>query len=79
LNVNHEALRNWIRQAGRTRTSVMIGPTTQATVLNTVAILDRVRALKQAARDAKTVARHQQALTAARRREELQEARRGLR
>jgi hypothetical protein len=47
---------------------------TPATILNAVANLDRVRALKMAARDAKVVGRHQQALAAARRREELQSA-----
>ena len=47
---------------------------TAATILNAVANLDRVRAVKRAARDAKVVARHQQALAAARRREELQAA-----
>ncbi|XVU24293.1 DUF2637 domain-containing protein [Actinoplanes sp. CA-054009] len=47
---------------------------TPATILNAVANLDRVRAVKQAARDAKIVARHQQALAAARRQEELQAA-----
>jgi hypothetical protein len=47
---------------------------TSATILNAVANLDRVRAVKQAGRDAKIVARHQQALAAARRKEELQAA-----
>jgi hypothetical protein len=47
---------------------------TEATILNAVANLDRVRAVKRAARDAKIVARHQQALAAARRKEELQAA-----
>ncbi|WP_157437347.1 hypothetical protein [Actinoplanes subtropicus] len=47
---------------------------TSATILNAIANLDRVRAVKRAARDAKIVARHQQALAAARRREELQAA-----
>ena len=47
---------------------------TSATILNAVANLDRVRVLKQVARDAKVVSRHQQALAAARRREELQAA-----
>jgi hypothetical protein len=50
---------------------------TEATVLNAVANLDRVRELKQKVRDAKPVARHQQALAAARRREELQAAEAG--
>jgi hypothetical protein len=47
---------------------------TEASILNAVANLGRVRALKQAARDAKVVSRHQQALAAARRREELEAA-----
>lgn len=51
---------------------------TSATILNAVANLDRVRAVKQAARDAKIVARHQQALAAARRQEELQAAKAGV-
>jgi len=42
--------------------------------LNAVANLDRVRVLKKDARDAKVVSRHQRALAAARRREELQAA-----
>lgn len=50
---------------------------TPATVLNAVANLDRVRALKRAARDAKIVSRHQEALAAARRHEELQAAKAG--
>jgi hypothetical protein len=50
---------------------------TEATVLNAVANLDRVRALKQKVRDAEAVARHQEALLAARRREELQAAESG--
>jgi hypothetical protein len=50
---------------------------TSATILNAVANLDRVRALKQAARDAKIVTRHQRALAAARRQEELQAAKVG--
>jgi hypothetical protein len=50
---------------------------TAATIRNAVANLDRVRAVKQAARDAKIVARHQQALAAARRKEELQAAKPG--
>lgn len=53
------------------------GEGTPATVLNAVANLDRVRALKQAARDAKIVTRHQRALAAARRQEELQAAKVG--
>jgi hypothetical protein len=51
---------------------------TPATMLNAVANLDRVRVLKQATRDAKIVTRHQQALAAARRQEQLQAARAGL-
>jgi hypothetical protein len=51
---------------------------TSATILNAVANLDRVRAVKQAARDAKIVARHQQALAAARRQEELEAAKAGV-
>jgi hypothetical protein len=47
---------------------------TSATILNAVANLDRVRKLKQDARDAKIVACHQQALAAALRKEELQAA-----
>jgi hypothetical protein len=50
---------------------------TSATILNAVANLDRVRELKQAARDAKIVTRHQRALAAARRHEELQAAKTG--
>jgi hypothetical protein len=50
---------------------------TSATILNAVANLDRVRALKQAAHNAKIVTRHQQALAAARRQEELQAAKAG--
>ena len=50
---------------------------TSATILNAVANLDRVRAVKRAARDAKIVTRHQQALAAARRQEELQAAKAG--
>ena len=42
-------------------------------------IADRVRAVKQAGRDAKIVARHHQALAAARRQEELQAAKSGRR
>lgn len=45
---------------------------TSVTVLNAVANLDRVRELKQGVREAKIGARHQQALAAARRKEELQ-------
>lgn len=51
---------------------------TAATILNAVANLDRVRAVKQAARDAKIVARHQQALAATRRQEELRAAKAGV-
>ena len=47
---------------------------TPATVLNAIANLDRVRVLKRAARDAKIVSRHQGALAAPRRHEELQVA-----
>jgi hypothetical protein len=50
---------------------------TSATVLNAVTNLDRVRVLKQAARDAKVVTRHQRALAAALRHEELQAAKTG--
>jgi hypothetical protein len=50
---------------------------TEATILNAVANLDRGRALKQKVRDAKVVARHQEALAAARRHEELQAAEAG--
>jgi hypothetical protein len=50
---------------------------TPATVLNAIANLDRVRALKRAARDAKIVSRHQDALAAARRHEELEAAKAG--
>ena len=51
---------------------------TAATILNAVANLDRVRAVKRAARDAKIVARHREALAAARRQEELQAAKAGV-
>jgi hypothetical protein len=51
---------------------------TPATILNAITNLDRARALKQAAGDAKIASRHQEALAAARRREELQAARAGL-
>jgi hypothetical protein len=47
---------------------------TPATVLNAVANLDRVRARKQTTRDTKIVTRHQRAVAAARRREELHAA-----
>jgi hypothetical protein len=50
------------------------GEGTEATVLNAVANLDRVRVLKRANRDAKIAIRHQRALAAARRQEELQAA-----
>ena len=51
---------------------------TPATILNAVANLDRVRALKRAVRDAKIAIRHRQALVAARRQEELQAAKAGV-
>ncbi|WP_157437339.1 hypothetical protein [Actinoplanes subtropicus] len=51
---------------------------TSATILNAIANLERARAIKQAAHEAKIVTRHQQALAAARRREELQAAKTGL-
>jgi hypothetical protein len=44
---------------------------TEVTVLNAVANLDRVRVLKQVAREGKVADRHQQAVATARRREEL--------
>jgi len=47
---------------------------TPATVLNAITNLDRVRALKREAREAKIVSRHQGALAAAQRHEELQAA-----
>jgi hypothetical protein len=50
---------------------------TSATILNAIANLDRVRELKRAAHEMKVVSRHQQALAAARRREELQAAKAG--
>ncbi|MEU4239995.1 hypothetical protein [Actinoplanes sp. NPDC026619] len=47
---------------------------TPATVLNAIANLDRVRALKRAVRDTEIVSRHQEALAAEQRQQELQAA-----
>jgi hypothetical protein len=50
---------------------------TPATILNAIANLNRVRTLKQTTRDTKIATRHQRALAAARRQEELQTAKAG--